>query len=82
MTPFTISSKIIERLITTELGTPRRYSIVGRGSQPEWFVADDELPAGEFAAGPFLSHYDADHALAEIAVKRILTTLFSPPSKG
>lgn len=59
----------VERAATQVWGLyNQRHRVVGRG-EGEWFVADHELPAGEFAAGPFETAFEADMELARMIVR-------------
>lgn len=73
-------NEVIERAVAAILTTRDRYSSGSRdtGDGEEWFIADDELPGGEFAAGPFKTEAELDRAMALLLIKIVVTAIREP----
>jgi hypothetical protein len=72
-------NEMIERVKRSRLP----YSVSGRNSAPgkleEWFIDDDDnLPAGEFVAGPFASEDEAYDALETMNARAVIAAMREP----
>lgn len=76
-------SEIVERVAVAIDRASERYGVTSRRSDggDEWFVVDESLPCGEFAAGPFEKMWQAVAEEAKIIARAAIEAMREPTQR-